>query len=163
MVGLSCRQTGSFSSGQIQAVADEFHEDGGFGGTGEKFREGMAEGNGHNLFGRCQSRANGSDPRAEGLPDQRGFRRGENLQQALGDEPKLDVAMVGRDLATDAVAVGLRLVVLALATLMPSPTRTGLPLTRRMPGSSRKTRAHQAPVSLSRSRAELWKKSRRRS
>src|SRR5207247_1944938 len=41
----------------------------------------------------------------------------------------------------------------ALATLMPSPTRTGLPLTRRMPGPRRKTSAHQAQVSLSRSRA----------
>jgi hypothetical protein len=54
----------------------------------------MAEGNGHDLFGGGQSWANGSDPRAEGLPDQRGFGRGENLKQALGDEPKLDVAMV---------------------------------------------------------------------
>src|ERR1035441_10062265 len=45
----------------------------------------------------------------------------------------------------------------------PSPTRTGLRLTRRRPGSNRKTRAHQAWVSLSRSRAGLWKKSRSRS
>jgi hypothetical protein len=50
-----------------------------------------------------------------------------------------------------------------LATLIPPPTRTGLPLTRRMPGSSRKTGAHQAQVSLFRPKAELWKKSGRRS
>jgi len=35
-----------------------------------------------------------------------------------------------------------------LATLMPSPRRPGLPLTRRVPGTSRKTRAHQTQVSL---------------
>src|ERR1017187_8986509 len=46
---------------------------------------------------------------------------------------------------------------------MPSPTRTGLRLTRRMPELNRKTRAHQARVSLFRSRAGLWKKSKSRS
>src|ERR1019366_2157964 len=37
---------------------------------------------------------NGPYPRAEGLPHQRGFGRGEDLKQALGDEPELDVAMI---------------------------------------------------------------------
>jgi len=46
---------------------------------------------------------NGSCPPAEGLPDQRGFRRGEDLQEALGDETELDVAMVGSDLTADGV------------------------------------------------------------
>ena len=47
----SCRQSGSFGSVQVKPVLDEFHADRGFGGTCEKFQEGIAEGNGHNLFG----------------------------------------------------------------------------------------------------------------
>ena len=42
---------------------------------------------------------------------------GEDLQQALGDETKLDVAMIGSDLAADGVAVVLRFVVQVLVPL----------------------------------------------
>ena len=45
------------------------------------------------------------------MPYQIVLGRGEDLKQALGDEPELDVPMIGRDLAADGVAVGLRLVV----------------------------------------------------
>ena len=76
----SCRQAGSFGSGQIKPISDEFHEDCGVGGTCEKFREGIAEGNGDDLFGGGQPWPNGPYPRAEGLPDQRGFGRGEDLK-----------------------------------------------------------------------------------
>ena len=46
----SCRQPGPFSPGKVQTVAEEFHKDYGFCGSGEKFRKGTAEGNGHDLF-----------------------------------------------------------------------------------------------------------------
>src|ERR1022692_3285136 len=63
--GLSGCQTGSFDSGKVQAVAEEFDKDYGFGGSCEKPRKGMAEGNGDDLFGGCQSWPNGSNPGAE--------------------------------------------------------------------------------------------------
>jgi hypothetical protein len=63
--GLSGRQASSFNSGKVQAVAEEFHKDYGFGGSCEKLRKGMAEGNGDDLFGGGQSWPNGSDPGAE--------------------------------------------------------------------------------------------------
>ena len=116
----SCRQAGSFGSGQIKLVSDEFHEDWGVGGTCEKFREGIAEGNGDDLFGGGQPWPNGPYPRAERLPDQRGFRRGEDLKQSLGDESEVDVAMVGGDLSANGVAVVIRFAV-----------QYWLPLTRR--------------------------------
>jgi len=96
-VGGSCRQAGSLGSGQVQAVSDEFHEDGGFGGSCGKFRKGIPEGDGDDLFGGGQPRPNGPDPGAEEAPDRPGGRGGENLKQALGDEPESDVAMAGRD------------------------------------------------------------------
>src|SRR5438105_11288501 len=74
----------------------------------------MAEGDGDDLFGRGQSRANGADPGAEGSPDQLGLRGGEDLKEALGDESELDVAMVGCDLSADGVAVVIRFVVQVL-------------------------------------------------
>src|SRR6202050_4632318 len=84
-------------------------------GTGrEKFRESIAEGDGDDLFGGGQSRANGAYPGAEGWPDHLGLRSGEDLKQSLGDEPELDVAMAGRDLAADGVAVVLRFTVQVL-------------------------------------------------
>ena len=112
----SCRQADSFGSGQVQPVADQFHEDCGFGGSCEKFREGIAEGDGDgdDLFGGGQSWPNGAHPGAEESPDQLECGRGKNLKQALGDEPELDVSLVGRDLAADGVAVGIRLVVRVL-------------------------------------------------
>ena len=84
---------------------EEFHKDYGFGGSCEKLRKGMAEGNGDDLFGGGQSWPNGSDPGAELLPYQIGLGRGEDLKQALGDESELDVAMIGRDLSADGIAV----------------------------------------------------------
>src|ERR1017187_3562589 len=63
--GLSGCQTGSFDSGKVQAVAEEFDKDYGFGGSCQKLRKGMAEGNGDDLFGGCQSWPNGSNPGAE--------------------------------------------------------------------------------------------------
>src|SRR5207302_8094087 len=62
---LTCRQTGSFNSGQVKAVAEEFHKDYGFGRSCEKFRKGIAEGNGDDLFRRGQSGPNGTNPGAE--------------------------------------------------------------------------------------------------
>ena len=35
-----------------------------------------------------------------------GLDRRENLKQTLGDEAELDVAMIGRDLSADGMAVG---------------------------------------------------------
>ena len=74
----------------------------------------MAEGDGDDLFGGGQSRANGADPGAERSPDQLGLRGGEDLKQPLGDESELDVAMVGGDLSADGVAVGIRFAVQVL-------------------------------------------------
>jgi len=47
----SCRQADSFGSGQVKPVSDEFRVDCGFGGSCEKFREGIAERDGDDLFG----------------------------------------------------------------------------------------------------------------
>src|SRR5450759_925627 len=63
---------------------------------------------------RGQPWPNGAYPRAEGLPDQRWFRGGEDLKQSLGDEPELDVSMIGRDLSPNGVAVFIRFVVQVL-------------------------------------------------
>ena len=71
----------------------------------EKFGEGLAEGNGDDHFGGGQSWPNGADPGAKGLPHQLGFGGRKDLQQALGDEAELDVAMISRDLAADVVTV----------------------------------------------------------
>jgi hypothetical protein len=70
--GGSCRQAYCFGSGEVKAVPDEFREDRGFGGSREKFREGIAECGGDKLFGggRCR-------------PNELGDGGGE---QALGDE-----------------------------------------------------------------------------
>ena len=65
---LSCRQTGSFRSGEVEAVAEEFHKDYGFGGSCEKFRKGIAEGNTYDLFGGGECWPNGTYPGAKGLP-----------------------------------------------------------------------------------------------
>ena len=62
---LSCGQSGSFNSGEVKAVAQEFHKDYGFGGSSEKFRKGIAECNGDDLFRRGQSWPNGTNPGAE--------------------------------------------------------------------------------------------------
>src|SRR5260370_40282248 len=35
---LSCGQSGPFNSGEVKAVAQEFHKDYGFGGSGDEFR-----------------------------------------------------------------------------------------------------------------------------
>ena len=82
--GGSCRQAYSFGSGQVKAVPDEFHEDCGFGGSCEKFRVGIAEGGGDNVFGRGQSWPNGVDAGVEEAPDGLG---GGRLTEALGDDP----------------------------------------------------------------------------
>ena len=64
----SCRQPGSFSPGKVQTVAEEFHKDYGFCGSGEKFRKGTAEGNGHDLFRGGQPSPNRTDPGTKGKP-----------------------------------------------------------------------------------------------
>src|SRR6266545_4910172 len=114
---LSCGQSGSFNSGEVQAVAQEFHKDYGFGGSCEKFRKGIAECNGDDLFRRGQSWPNGTNPGAEGLPNQIRLDRREDLKQALGNEAELDVAMIGGDLSADglAVVIGLAVQVLVAA------------------------------------------------
>jgi hypothetical protein len=85
--GGSCRQGYCFGSGRVTAAPDEFHEDCGFGGSCEKSREGIAEGDGDDLFGAGQSWPGGPNARAEESPDQLGCGRGEDLKEALGDEP----------------------------------------------------------------------------
>src|SRR6516165_2720822 len=79
-----------------------------FGGSSKKLGEGIAQRYGHDQLGGGQTWANGADPGAERAPDQLGRSGGEDLEQALGDETELDMAMVGRELAADGVAVGLR-------------------------------------------------------
>src|SRR6516165_1166329 len=64
---------------------------------------------GHDQLGGGQTRAHGADPGTERAPDQLGRGGGEDLEQALGDETELDMAMVSRELAEDGMAVGLRL------------------------------------------------------
>ncbi len=76
----------------------------------------MAEGNGDDLLRRGQSWPNGTNPGAEGLPNEFGFDRREDLKQALGNEAELDVAMIGRDLSADGIAVVGGLAVQVLVT-----------------------------------------------
>ncbi len=47
-------------------VVDEFHEEWGFGGSGERSREGFAEGEGENLFGRSRAGVSGAPEGARG-------------------------------------------------------------------------------------------------
>ena len=89
------RQAGSLRSGEVQPVADEFHQGDGFGGSGEKWGEGIAQRHGHDQLGGGQTRAHGAHPGAERASDQLGRGGGEDLEQALGDETELDMAMVG--------------------------------------------------------------------
>jgi hypothetical protein len=72
------------------------------------------------VLGGGQTRAHGADPGTERAPDQLGRGGGEDLEQTLGDETELDMAMVSRELAADGVAVASDL-----------RCRYGLPLTRR--------------------------------
>ena len=112
--GLSCRQSGSFGSGQVKAITEEFHKDYGFGGSCEKLRKGIAEGNGDDLLRGAKSWPNGPDPGTKGLPYELGIHCREDLEQTLGDESELDVTMIGRDLSADGIAVVIGLAVQVL-------------------------------------------------
>jgi hypothetical protein len=66
-----------FGFGQVKPGADEFHEDSGIGVICEKFRKGISEGNGDDLFRGGQIWPNGPYLGTEELPDKRELGRGE--------------------------------------------------------------------------------------
>ena len=67
----------------------------------EKFRQGVAQGErGDALRGR-HGGPDRAQPRAEAAPDGRGVEDRDGLQEPLRDDPELDVAVVGAQLAAD--------------------------------------------------------------
>jgi hypothetical protein len=76
------RRTPPSGSGRVKAVREEFHGDCGFGGGGEKFREGIAESDGDNACGRSRCWPNGPEAGAEEYPGQFGFGCGEGVKEA---------------------------------------------------------------------------------
>src|SRR6516225_7797652 len=96
-------------------------------------------------------------------------RQSQDARGSLGEQGD-GLAGVAEDVVRLGVGVGFLMEFLdggilrpALGSLRPSPTRTGLQLTRRMAGWARKTSEHQARVRRCRSTAGLWKRSSRRS
>ena len=93
-------------SSKVNSISQEFRPDWGVFVIREKFGKSISQSDGHDLFGRGKTRADGTNPRAEGAPSQLRNRCREDLEQSLGDETELNVAVIGRQLASDGLAVG---------------------------------------------------------
>ncbi len=65
----------------------------------------LAQRGGDDELGGRDAGSNGSQPRAEGVPDELREDGGEILQQALGYESGLDEEMIGVELALDVIAI----------------------------------------------------------
>ena len=89
-------------------------------GSGEKIREAVAEGAGDDELRGAMRRAHGAQPRAEVAPDQGRVGSGEALEEPLGDETDLDMAVIGVELAADGFAVGLGFAMEELIALKPA-------------------------------------------
>ena len=85
-------------------------------GIGEKYGQRVSHGNGNDEFGRQDAWPYGADPRTEVPPDRIGAKDRERLEKALCDAPELDVGVISADLATDLIAIGLRLTVQILVS-----------------------------------------------
>ena len=83
-------------------MAEEYLEGKGLRGSGEKYREAVTQGAGDDELRGAMQGAYGAQPGAEVAPDQSRVEGGETLEEALGDETDLDVAVVGVELAADA-------------------------------------------------------------
>ena len=94
---------------------DEFREDVARGGIQEKFRQALAHGIGDDQLRGWDSRPDGAQPGAEGVPDALRKGDGQVLKQSLADDSRLDEDVVGVQLAPDGVAVfGRRAMAIAL-------------------------------------------------
>ena len=98
----------AFVAVEVDAVAEEFHESMVRGAAREKFGQGVSQRHGGDLLGRRDPWSDGAEPRSEAGPDGcRGSDR-QVLEQALGDQAELDVAVIGGDLSSDGGAVAVR-------------------------------------------------------
>src|SRR5437879_1064464 len=90
---------------RVLPLGDEFRERIAFCGSEEKFGKCLAQRVCDDKFRWRDTGTNGSQPRAELLPDKFGSNDGEILEQSLGDDAGLDEGMIGADFAFDAAAV----------------------------------------------------------
>ena len=65
------------------------------GRIGEKYRQAMAQRDGHDEFGGHDAGADGAQPGAETLPDRRRGAERKGLQESLGNDAELDDLMSG--------------------------------------------------------------------
>jgi hypothetical protein len=94
-------------------------------GSGEKFRQAVAQGAGDDEFRGALRGAHGAQPGAEVAPDQSRVEGGEAVEQALSDKADLDVAMIGVEFSADGGAVGRGLVMEELVALKSAQRRHG--------------------------------------
>src|SRR6516225_6339808 len=93
----------------VLPLSDEFRERIAFCGSHEKFGKCLAQRVCHDEFGGRDAGTNGSQPGAEGVPNQLGSSDSEILEQPLGDNAGLDEGMIGAHFASDTVSVIVRL------------------------------------------------------
>ena len=86
----------------------------------------MAKGAGDDELRWTKRGAHGAQPGAEVTPDQGRVGGGEALEEALGDESDLDVAVIGVQLAADGGAVGCGFAMEELVALEPAQGRHAL-------------------------------------
>src|SRR5471032_1445782 len=99
-------EPGPFDLVKVEALEEEFPPVWVEGSLREKIRAVVAQRGGDDEFGGTVRGSSGAQPGGKLVPDERGLGGGEALQEALGDEAELDVAMVGGQLAADPGAVG---------------------------------------------------------
>lgn len=102
-------EAGALHLVEIEAGAEEFLPGGVGGASREKIGEVMTEGGGDDELGGAPRGTSGAKPRGEVAPDELGGSRGEALQEALGNEADLNVAVIGGELSAngDSVEFGL--------------------------------------------------------
>ena len=75
-------------------------------GNRKKCREGGTQGAGHDELGWRHCWIHGAQPAAKAVPNLCGVIDGQVLQQALGDASELDVNVVGAQLSSHGLAIG---------------------------------------------------------
>ncbi len=106
-------------------MADEFRKGMILGRSGEKIGKRMAQGDGHDLFGRKESGADGAEPGAEMPPDGSGAEDGKRLKKPLSNKAELHVGMIGGEFAADLPAIVVGLAMQILIAGAPGPERHG--------------------------------------
>ena len=109
-------------------------------GSGDKFREAVAQGAGDDELRGAVRGTHGAQPGADVAPDQSRVEGGEALEQALGDEADLDVAVIGGEFSADGRAVGRGLVMEELVACRKRAGWVKLALRLRLRNRSRSAR-----------------------